>query len=58
MAHQDAALLLEKDPTLETPRGLAVRLLRPPVRARRRDPHLAGRLNPGNRARARACKPP
>ncbi len=27
MAHQDAALLLEKDPKLETPRGLAIRLL-------------------------------
>ena len=27
MAHQDAALLLEKDPKLETPRGMAIRLL-------------------------------
>ncbi len=27
MAHQDAALLLERDPKLTTPRGLAVRLL-------------------------------
>jgi ATP-dependent DNA helicase RecG len=27
MAHQDAALLLEKDPALETPRGQAIRLL-------------------------------